>query len=117
MDTRGYWGMNTNAKIILITACEKDPGTIRSDFNVYLHAVEVRYTHTRIVGQNHELLIIYIDGQIKGHFYVLFLHGKIVNDLSDRTIGLIVGAIVCIVGCIIVLVRKKGIVSEGSNVE
>ena len=60
MDTsHHYLFINTNAKIILITACEKDPGTIRLDCNVYLHAVEVRYIHTQIVGQNYELFIIY----------------------------------------------------------
>jgi len=122
MDTsHHYLFLNTNAKIILITACEQDPGTIRSDFNVYLHAVEVRYIHTQIVDQSYELLItlIYIYGEIKGPFYVLFLNEKIVNDLSDRTIGLIIGAIGCIVGCIIALVLwcKKRIVSEGCNVE
>ena len=66
MDTRGYLGMNTNAKIILITAygLEKtriiEPGIIRFKLNVHSHAVEVRYIHTRIVDQNYELLITLI---------------------------------------------------------
>ena len=66
MDTRGYWGMNTNAKIILITAygMEKtlitEPGIIRFKLNVHSHAVEVRYIHTQIVDQNYELLITLI---------------------------------------------------------
>ena len=74
------------------------------------------------------LLHSYIYGLIEGPFYVLFLNEKIVNDLSDSMIGLIVVAIFIV--AIVFFFRgvlcswihskfgcKKEQSQEGSNVE
>ena len=50
--------MDTNAKIIPITAQKVELGIVRLELNVYLPAIEVRYIHTRMDGQNYEFLII-----------------------------------------------------------
>ena len=47
--------MDTNVKIILITAQKMETGMMRLELNVEQHAREVRYKHTQIVGCNYVL--------------------------------------------------------------